>query len=123
MDGLPREIHEGMKVCDRAQHEIGTVEWVKFGDEDPTSPGPETADVNPIERSWRGSLIENIADVFRTDDLPEELQERLLREGFVRVDAKGLLAADRYVLPDQIQSVSGDRLILNVDRDDLVKAH
>jgi hypothetical protein len=32
-----------------------------------------------------------------------------------------LFAADRYVLPDQIAGVSGDRVRLKVSRDELIK--
>ena len=123
MHGIPRDIHEGMKVYDRTNAEIGTVEMVKFSDEDPTTPEVETAGVNPIEEERDDNLVESIARVFRSDELPEELRERLLREGFVLIDADGLFEADRYVLPDQIASVSGDRLVLKASKAELIKRH
>ena len=123
MHGIPRDIHEGMKVYDRTNAEIGTVEMVKFSDEDPTTPEVETAGVNPIEEERDDNLVESIARVFRSDELPEELRERLLREGFVLIDADGLFEADRYVLPDQIASVSGDRLVLKASKAELLKRH
>ena len=123
MHGIPRDIHEGMKVYDRTNAEIGTVEMVKFSDEDPTTPEVETAGVNPIEEDRNDNLVESIARVFRSDELPEELRERLLREGFVLIDADGLFEADRYVLPDQIASVSGDRLVLKASKAELLKRH
>ena len=123
MHGIPRDIHEGMKVYDRTNAEIGRVEMVKFSDEDPTTPEVETAGVNPIEEERDDNLVESIARVFRSDELPEELRERLLREGFVLIDADGLFEADRYVLPDQIASVSGDRLVLKASKAELLKRH
>ena len=33
------------------------------------------------------------------------------------------VAADRYVLPEQISSVSGDRVTLKVSKDELQKTH
>ena len=123
MHGIPRDIHEGRKVYDRTNAEIGTVEMVKFSDEDPTTPEVETAGVNPIEEERDDNLVESIARVFRSDELPEELRERLLREGFVLIDADGLFEADRYVLPDQIASVSGDRLVLKASKAELLKRH
>ena len=123
MHGIPRDIHEGMKVYDRTNAEIGTVEMVKFSDEDPTTPEVETAGVNPIEEERDDNLVESIARVFRSDELPEELRERLLREGFVLIDADGLFEAGRYVLPDQIASVSGDRLVLKASKAELLKRH
>lgn len=41
----------------------------------------------------------------------------------MRIDAHGIFAADRYVTPEQIDSVSGDGLLLNVTKDELVKKH
>ena len=46
-----------------------------------------------------------------------------MQQGFIRIDSAGLFAADRYVTPDQIVSVSGDALTLNVSQDELMKRH
>ena len=123
MQNFLERVESGMRVYDRTGEEIGKVEWVKFTDEDPTTPDAETVQVSENERDHRDSIIGNIADVFRPDELPEALRNRLLREGFVRIDADGLFAADRYVLPDQIQSVTHDGLRLNVSKDELIKRH
>ena len=53
--------------------------------------------------------------------MPETLRERLLREGYIRLDADGLFAADRYILPSQIASAAGDEVTLNVEKDQLIK--
>ena len=117
-----RFVEAGMKVFDRERHEIGKVEWVQFGDDDPETPEVEAN--GPSEVVQRNdSLIANIAEAFRPDDLPEEVRQRLLHQGFVRIDAAGLFAADRYVTPEQIDSVTGDGLMLNVTKDELVKRH
>ena len=100
------KIKKGMVVIDQTENEIGTVDFVKFSDEDPTQPGAETASVNPIQHDATDALKENLLDVFNPDDIPEEIRERLLREGFVRVDSHSLFHADRYIFPSQIQSVS-----------------
>lgn len=118
-----RDIREGMKVFDNTNKEIGTVEWVKFGDDDPLTPEPEARDVNPIDRQRRDTFIDNIADAFRSDEIPEEVREKLLLQGFVRIDGEGLFAADRYVTPEQIERVSKDKLMLNVSKDELLKRH
>jgi hypothetical protein len=68
-------------------------------------------------------LIHNFAKAFAVDEVPEELRERLINQGFVRIDANGLFAADRYITPQQIDSVSGDGLMLNVTKDELIKRH
>jgi hypothetical protein len=115
-----RSIEEGMKVYDRERHEIGKVEYVRFGDDDPATADVEAASPNTLDDGPR-TLVDAIADAFGDDDLPEEIREKLLMQGFVRIDAKGLFAADRYVTPEQIASVSGEGLMLNVTKDELVK--
>jgi hypothetical protein len=115
-----RSIEEGMKVFDRERHEIGKVEYVQFGDDNPATPEVEAAAPNTLD-DRRSTLVDAIADAFGDDDLPEEIREKLLMQGFVRIDAKGLFAADRYVTPEQIASVSGDGLMLNVSKDELLK--
>jgi hypothetical protein len=116
-------IEEGMKVYDRERHEIGKVEYVQFGDDDPDTEEVEAASPNTLDDRDR-TFVDDIALAFTaSDDLPEEIRERLLVQGFVRIDANGLFAADRYVTPDQIDSVSGEGLLLNVSKDELVKKH
>jgi hypothetical protein len=117
-----RGIREGMKVYDSSNNEIGEVERVRFGEDDPATPEPEAVDVSD-RGDRRDSLIDNIAEAFRPDDLPEEVREKLLMQGFIRIDADGLFAADRYVTPEQIDSVTEDGVMLNVRKEDLLKRH
>lgn len=117
-----RFVEEGMKVFDREHHEIGKVEYVQFGEDDPETPEVEAAGNSDL-RERDDSLIDNFAKAFSVDELPEELRERLINQGFVRIDANGLFAADRYITPQQIDSVSGDGLMLNVTKDELIKRH
>jgi len=116
-----RNIRAGMKVVDGAGHEIGRVEWVKYGDDDPSTPEPEAAGISPIEDAEPDTLLDAIADAFRIDELPAEIRERLLHQGFVRIDADGLFSADRYVTPEQIAQVSADTLTLKVGKAELLK--
>jgi hypothetical protein len=116
---LPK-VREGMKVFDRLHDEIGTVDRVQMSDDDPATEAVESATPGNL-RQRDDSLIDNIAEVFAPDDLPEEVRERLFQQGFVRIDSSGLFAADRYVTPDQIMSVSDDALTLNVSKDELLK--
>jgi hypothetical protein len=76
-----------------------------------------------MEEPLADTLVDNIVDAFRVDDLPEEIRQRLLMQGFVRIDAEGIFAADRYVLPEQIAGVADDELMLNVEKSELVKRH
>ena len=118
-----RSVHEGMKVVDASRKEIGRVDWVLYGNDDPETPDIEARTTEGMEDPQRGTLMDTIIDAFRVDDLPEELRQRLLMQGFVRIDSEGIFAADRYVLPDQIAGVSDDELVLAVDKSALTKRH
>jgi hypothetical protein len=114
-----RFVEQGMRVFDREHHEIGKVDWVQFGDDD-----PDTAEVEasgPSGRRDDDTLIDVLARAFTADNVPEEVRDRLVHQGFVRIDADGLFAADRYVMPEQIASVSGEGMTLNVSKDQLIK--
>ena len=76
----------------------------------------------PIPICVKNSLVDDLARaIFGKDDVPEEMQQRLINEGFLRIDAAGLFARDRYVLPEQIERVHGDHVHLNIAFDGLLK--
>jgi hypothetical protein len=103
VDPILQQIYEGVAVHDRTGRRIGTVEYVYLG---------EVA----------GSLIEEFAKaVLLTERVPDIWRERLLSYGFIRINRFGLFTADRYALPSQIAGVVDDRVLLNVDLDELLK--
>ena len=115
-------IREGMTVYDRTGNNIGTVEYVYLGavseEADKRGEGPATI-AAPGQAG--GSLLDDFAKaIIPSDQVPEALRARLLRHGFIRIDSAGLFAADRYVLPGQIESVSGNRITLCVTHDELI---
>jgi hypothetical protein len=120
---LLNHVREGMDVYSYDDEYIGEVEWVYFGSvggsEDVTGAGPATPD-DP--RMRERNFIDDIADVFRDDDMPDELREKLMRQGFIRINASGLFASDRYATPNQISAVHDDRVILTANRDTLIKS-
>lgn len=117
--GILASIHEGMEVYDQAGERLGTVELVHFGSADEHGLGAETTGTRPLRS---GSLVEELAAVILPDDqVPEAFSDRLMRSGFIRVDADGLFAADRYITPDQIATVQGHRVMLGVERDALIR--
>jgi hypothetical protein len=121
MHTLPRDIHIGMTVYDSAHHAIGKVEDFKFS-ENEEQPDVIPADIDGTDRKdRRESILVAIAEAFGGEDIPEPLKSRLLNEGYIRLDTKGLLAKDRFILPSQIDSAFGDEITLNVDKDQLVK--
>jgi hypothetical protein len=117
------QIYEKMPVFDRTRHKIGTVECVYLGavsEEASQHSGGAATAASP--GGSESSLIEDFAKAIAPQNrLPETLRERLLRQGFIRIDSTGLFVADRYVMPDQIESVSGDRVVLHATRDALLK--
>ncbi len=121
MHELPSTIHVGMKVFDSHHHEIGKIDDLKFA-ENATDPEIVAADIDSTDRrSDRDSILESIAEAFGKEELPETLRDRLLSEGYIRLDTKGLLARDRFILPSQIASTVGDEVLLNVGKDQLIK--
>ncbi|HTJ57978.1 MAG TPA: hypothetical protein VL418_10495 [Devosiaceae bacterium] len=122
MQTLPRDVHKGMRVFDNAHNEIGKVEDFRFS-ENEDEPGIDPSDLDAADRETDSSLVEDIAQAFAPDDMPDDLRERLLMEGYIRLDTKGLFAVDRFIFPDQIASASGEELLLNVSKDQLMKRH
>jgi hypothetical protein len=53
--------------------------------------------------------------------VPEPLRSQLLRDGYVHLDANGIFARDRYILPEQIARMDAEGIQLNVTRDALIK--
>ncbi|MHA6300332.1 hypothetical protein [Devosia sp. CAU 1758] len=123
MHAIPNSVHEGMKVLDSAMHDIGTVETFRVTDKAPGNSDIDAAGVSPALETERNNFAALLADVFSgEEELPQEMQEKALREGFVRLDADGLFAADRYIFPEHIDRVESDQLVLSVCKEDLLKA-
>ena len=117
------QIYDGMAVYDPEGKKIGTVKRVYLGAvteaADERGLGPATPSTPETSET---SLLEDFAKaVSPTEPLPEELRQRLLRRGFIRIDCTGIFASDRYALSDQIAQVSDDRVTLGVTRDALLK--
>ncbi|HEV8310791.1 MAG TPA: hypothetical protein VGW35_24290 [Methylomirabilota bacterium] len=117
-------IQEGMTVYDRDNVRIGTVRRVYLGASSEAEIGRGVGAVSPPDpdRFDRTFLDDLAGGLFASDSMPEELRERLAQHGFMQIDSAGLFAADRYVLPEQIASVSGDEVRLSVRRNGLMKA-
>jgi len=114
-------IREGMDVYDAKNHKIGTVDDLYFGTLDPTSAASDVVEENARRTTGDNSFVQGIARAFSGDDeIPDVLRKRLLHDGFIRLDGSGLTGTHRYVLPEQIAGVSGDRVLLRVSRDELI---
>lgn len=114
-----------MKVLDSADNRIGTVKDVYFGaSSDEMLPHGTGAATAPDPSLRKDSLIDDVArglvDV-SGDDLPEEMRQRLLNEGYIRIDTAGLFRSDRFILPEQIARVHDDHVHLTVTQAELLK--
>ncbi|HSM58581.1 MAG TPA: hypothetical protein VK879_20675 [Candidatus Sulfomarinibacteraceae bacterium] len=126
--GVLTYVKEGMVVYDAEDEEIGEVETVYFGSqgvENEADVGPGTVATGDVREAARADTwmhrLANLLELEPNTDIPESVAERLLRRGFIRIDSDRLLGADRFVMPDQIESVSEEGVYLNVNEDDLIK--
>lgn len=145
-------VREGMTVVDCEDSQIGTVELVKIADpevtttrgqrqptEEQSAPGVGGAPLaSPgLPAGVPGSVAGGVPGTtgvpvappgFLSDgggsepDLPPALAERLLREGFVKVDSKGLFRRDLYVGANEITQVDDQDVVhLSAPRNELAK--
>jgi hypothetical protein len=128
-DPILEQVHEGMRVVDPNDKEVGTVDTVYFGEvsqrdeQEGLGPAGISAGDHPDLDEDRVSFAFGGADPFRAnpnDEGDRLIRDRLLREGFVKVDP-GLFASDVFILPGQIASVSNDEVRLRVPKDDLIR--
>jgi hypothetical protein len=122
MQNMLESVTHGMKVFDSANHHIGTVEYVKMVDLDPATGEPVASGIEEDD-NHKETLLQVVAEAFADDEIPDVVQQRLLHDGFIRMNADGLFNADRYVMPDQISAVSGDKVMLKVSKDQLQKTN
>ncbi|MCX2948903.1 hypothetical protein [Lentzea sp. NEAU-D7] len=106
-------VEVGMRVVDSEDEELGTVAEVKFGD-------PEAITAEG-QRSPRG-MTEHVVNSFTGSepDVHPQLEGRLLRTGYIKIDAKGLFATDLYAGTEQIHHVDPDGVRLAVPRGRLI---
>ena len=120
MQTIPENLRKGMTVYDSMHNKIGKVDDFKYS-ENETDPDVIPADIDGTDKRGHESILESIAEAFGKEEIPQPLRDRLLTEGYIRLDTAGLLAKDRFILPDQIASATGDEIVLNVAKDDLIK--
>jgi len=121
-DKLTR-VYEGMRVYSRTGSKIGTVAYLHRGElaEADDENGQEPAALTVLDGS-EGSFIEDYArTVILTERVPDRVRDQLLHQGFIKVNSTGLFASGRYVLPEQIASVSSAGVTLHISRNELTK--
>jgi hypothetical protein len=111
-------VESGMSVRTAGGKEIGKVDVVQMGD------------INAVDsrnEDW-GNVVDPLIKVGYAifgagSEIPENVRQRLLLEGYLLVDGKGwLLERDFYAASSQIARVEGDTVHLAVDEDQLFKA-
>ena len=130
---LLARVSEGMAVYDVGNQRIGTVKDVFMGGVEQANAGRQLAvanrrtdadaDASGGVAGYSEMLSGNVFDTLGGGgDRGDEVQQRLEREGYIRIDVAGLFASDRYATPGQIAEIAGDRIILAVSGDELAKA-
>ena len=127
-------VKPGMEVYDRTNKKVGKIDGL-YGGSSELHPIATVVVPAPLGTTSQQTvpLMEPVAPVTNTvtvpefnaglypdDEFPKELRERLAHDGFVRIDA-GLWHRHRYALRDQIERVEGDRVVLNVAVNELIK--
>jgi hypothetical protein len=125
--GLLGLVRQGMEVYDAEGNKIGTVKRVYMGGgNDPADVRRQRQDAgadpaagpHEADSTFLGDLFESFTP---TGGMPDELRQKLEREGFVEIDAGGLFSDDRYATPDRIAEVTDDRVILGASGGGLIK--
>jgi hypothetical protein len=99
------QVREGMTAVDARGDTVGTVVFVQLADPGAAEPGDTGMD--------RDDGLLALLEI----DTDEDVTERMLQRGYIRIDAKGLFAGDRFVLADDVAGVEGDIVRLRVDKD------
>ncbi len=137
-DSILTHVHDGMHVLDRNGKEVGKVDAVYFGEVneklDERGEGAATAREQRDTRTVVGLPLNTTmpsqtgvggvippGSQLGIDNLPDVVRNRLLRLGFIRIGG-GILHGPRYVLPEQIATVQGNRVNLNIASDELIKS-
>jgi len=129
----------GLEVYDNVGKKVGKVDSLFAGASSEQAQQVRTATVLPAPVAPMGQqgvpaaaepvvvpehssvTVPEFDDVLRPDhDLPKELHERLMHDGFIRIDA-GIFHHHRFALRDQIERVEGERVLLNVGENELIK--
>jgi hypothetical protein len=116
-------VKEGMEVYDYRGNMLGHVTDLYMGTSNPQSNergvGAATAQGREVRDN---NLIDNFARAFADNSIPEVLQARLLRSGFIEINGGALLSKTQYILPNQIDQVAGNRIDLRVNADELISS-
>lgn len=120
---LLAQVDLGMPVYGSEGGKVGKVDKIHLGhslpEKEPSATEKLNQDMTPSQEiaATFAQMVETLFDP--QDEIEEVIQKRLYQHGFVRIDAKGLLAGDRYVLADDIEAVKNGEVHLSLKRDEI----
>lgn len=120
---LLADIRDDMDVYDSEGKHVGEVEYIYFGAAADEASEYGTGAATAPNPAVTDSILQDVVEAIFSpeDEVPEPIRKRLLSNGFIRIEADGIFASDRYVMPDQISHVSNKGVHLKVKRDELIK--
>jgi hypothetical protein len=110
-------IQDGMDVVDAAGEHIGNVAGIRIGD-------PDAVDIERGEYGTPGEGFALAMGAHREPNVPPALVDRLLREGYIKIDDKRRFRRDHhyYATADQIASVDANTVRLDRVSAELIPA-
>lgn len=119
---LLTQAHEGMTVSDVNQELLGTVAAVYFG-----SSGQHESE--PVEAPVVGSIAGAMGTIGGTgnprdfeNEFPKHVRAALSHQGCIKVKGGGVFGPLWYVTPQQIDSVDGEQINLNVPAREVIRS-
>lgn len=112
-------VQEGMSVYDAQDETVGVVKALFLGGAlSAVNAGDAHAgdEATTLTHEVTRQLEEAYLAVDLDESVPREARARLQRKGYMHIKATGLLQPDYYATADQIASVAGNRVYLNVRR-------
>ena len=95
-----------------------TLSWIPQGTAVYDADNHKVGKVKDVQLSTQSGESPNLTGAFY--NLPNEIQIHLMRDGFIQVDC-GLFSRDRFITPNQIETIRDDGLKLNITSSELIK--
>jgi hypothetical protein len=116
------QISKDMTVFDSNGEMLGRVDTVYIGSASGQLADTGDPQVQPdmLESGTEDTIYDAIVDTFNpTDEIEEEIRQRLLYDGFVRVGRAAPPGPDYFITPDQVSFVDANQVHLHSTRDEL----
>jgi hypothetical protein len=117
-----RSVQTGMTVYDADGNEVGTVQAIYPAVADPNGDPLSDAEMTgaPVEwatgSTWAESLA-HLAEMEGGETFPRDLARRLVQDGFMCVEGKGLAGRERLIGCYQVAEIREDGVILHANEE------